>query len=182
MIERWKSFRGLFEVSNHGNIRDLNGNPIKIYNTRYLSFRHGGVQYVVHRVVAETFIDNPYHKREVNHIDGDKHNNAVSNLEWSTTSENRKHAFENGLEKPTYGFKGKHHTQEQKDKISKNNAKYWLNKDRPSMFKSVKCVETGIIYDSIKSAKKATGATHIGATCDKHQETSGKYHWEWVGD
>lgn len=39
MIERWKSFRGLFEVSNHGNIRDLNGNPIKIYNTRYLSFR-----------------------------------------------------------------------------------------------------------------------------------------------
>lgn len=32
MIEHWKSFRGLFEVSNHGN-------PIKIYNTRYLSFR-----------------------------------------------------------------------------------------------------------------------------------------------
>lgn len=82
MIERWKSFRGLFEVSNHGNIRDLNGNPIKIYNTRYLSFRHGGVQYVVHRVVAETFIDNPYHKREVNHIDGNKKQQTSGKYHW----------------------------------------------------------------------------------------------------
>ena len=56
MIERWKSFRGLFEVSNHGNIRDLNGNPIKIYNTRYLSFRHGGV--LVQRILVQLVIKN----------------------------------------------------------------------------------------------------------------------------
>lgn len=181
-VEKWKLFNNEFYVSTYGNIKDLEGNPIKIYNTRYLSFRKNNIQYSVHRVVAETFIDNPYHKREVNHIDGNKHNNCVWNLEWVTTSENRKHAYLLGLQKPTYGFKSKHRTEEQREKISKNNARYWLNKDRPSLYKKVRCIETGVIYDSVKSVQKETGATHIGYVCNKKQQTSGKYHWEWVGD
>ena len=52
---------------------------------------------IVHRAVAETFIPNANGYKQVNHIDGDKHNNAVSNLEWCNQSMNMKHAFAHGL-------------------------------------------------------------------------------------
>lgn len=50
-----------------------------------------------HRAVATCWIDNPLQKEYVNHIDGDKHHNTVSNLEWVTPSENCIHAIETGL-------------------------------------------------------------------------------------
>lgn len=51
----------------------------------------------VHRLVALYFIPNPNNLPEINHIDGNKHNNHISNLEWSTHADNIKHAVENGL-------------------------------------------------------------------------------------
>lgn len=51
-----------------------------------------------HRLMGITFMDNPENKRTINHIDGNKLNNTLTNLEWSTDAENQQHAHDTGLQ------------------------------------------------------------------------------------
>jgi hypothetical protein len=63
----------------------------------YVYVKIGNKSYMTHRLVALTYIDNPENKPQVNHIDGNKANNKLFNLEWNTQSENIKHSFDIGL-------------------------------------------------------------------------------------
>lgn len=67
------------------------------YPTYHLQINGKSKTVMIHRMVAETFIPNPENKSIVNHKDGDTHNYHVSNLEWVTSSENSKHAYDTGL-------------------------------------------------------------------------------------
>lgn len=63
----------------------------------YLTVCLGKGTYRTHRLVAETYLPNPENKREVNHIDCNKQNNHVLNLEWVSSKENKAHAWQHGL-------------------------------------------------------------------------------------
>lgn len=67
------------------------------YNVVYFSKNNKCKSFQIHRLVALHFIDNPLKKEMVNHLDGNKKNNNVKNLEWVTVKENNQHAFNTGL-------------------------------------------------------------------------------------
>ena len=110
-MEVWKWIEGYeneYKISDKGNIKsykkgekllkpklDGKGNYLMICLSK-----DGDLKYfLIHRLVAKTFIPNPYEKEQVNHIDGNKKNNCVENLEWCTSSENILHALDNDLNK-----------------------------------------------------------------------------------
>ena len=101
MKEYWKDiegYEGLYQISNVGRVKSLySGKVLKEVKTTngYLSIRlyKNGIshRFSIHRLVAKAFIPNHENKPEVNHIDEDKTNNKVSNLEWNTRLENMRH-------------------------------------------------------------------------------------------
>lgn len=128
MNEIWKDvigFEGMYQVSNLGNVKSLdrfvysgrNKTRIQHGKPKKPTINQDGYSYVLlyknnkikqslnHRLAAIAFIPNPENKETVNHIDGDKNNNNISNLEWCTMSENVKHAWRTGLSKPKFGNK-----------------------------------------------------------------------------
>lgn len=136
MIEEWKYIEDFpdYQVSNLGRVKSLKFNKEKIMKQRILN---NGYLYIclvknknyktvlVHRLVLKSFKHIENSKLfECNHIDGNKLNNNIKNLEWCTRSENEKHAHRTGLKtnkginNPQYGISP---LKETRDKISKSN-------------------------------------------------------------
>jgi hypothetical protein len=87
-------------ISSLGRYKNNKGHIIDVkYSSGYKRIRISIKKYLLHRLVALTFIPNPYNKEQVNHIDGNKLNNSVANLEWVTNQENQIHKVNTGLYK-----------------------------------------------------------------------------------
>lgn len=106
-MEKWLTIRNHpdYEVNNLGDVRNKKTNRIlkpQLNRTdEYYRVALNGKRYYVHRLVADAFFDGDHDKIDVNHIDGNRLNNKLSNLEWCTRKENIRHAYINGLKYPT---------------------------------------------------------------------------------
>ena len=113
---------------------------------------------LVHRLVAENFIPNFDNKLQVNHINGNRFDNRVENLEWCTQSYNIKHAYESGLMKPKYGKDNGWHTEVLQYDLDGNFIKEW---------------------ESISEAKKRLGINNITYACNGKYKHAGGYIWKY---
>ena len=111
-------------------------------------------RFLIHRLLAESFIDNPMKLEQVNHIDGDKSNYNINNLEWVSASENQKHS------------------------------RYVLNHQTGFSDTPVKCVETGEEFISTREVWRKTKINycHISECTSGKRKTAGGFHWQKVGE
>lgn len=184
MNEIWKdieNYEGYYQISNFGRVRSVDR---YIYNTsnfgnNKVSFYKGKIMkpskrekgylgicltkqnkqqsFLIHRLVAKAFIQNPNNLPQVNHIDENKANNQVFNLEWCDNKYN----------------------------VNYGNCILNMSKSRiNNMYnqKPVRCIETGAIYSNSNDAQRKTNvyARNIRANCNGTYKSAGKLHWEWV--
>lgn len=158
---------GYYEVSNLGDVRSVRYNhkgeviysrllkpavKAKGYLAVVLSKQNHTTNHLVHRLVASAFLSNPNHLPEVNHIDGNKSNNVVNNLEWCSSSDNLYHAYQIGL---------KH-----------KEGKAVVCVETGEVFDSVKAANKAM----------GVSHYHIADVCNHRGEnkTACGYHWEWL--
>lgn len=173
MEDRWSKIDGFanYSVSDSGQIRNDKRQSLKnpvMDKDGYLKvdlYNHGKRSTQrIHRLVGEAFVDNPDNKQQVNHKDGNKRNNSISNLEWATPKENMEHAVANGLFVASRGMLGKKNP----------------NAGRPG--KPIRIIETGEVFSSITECEKAISGNnrHICDCLSGRQNSHRGYHFEYV--
>lgn len=199
-MEKWKDiagFEGLYQISNLGRVKSLRKNIIlkpgivakrnnkQGYEIVHIKYK----QYYVHRLVAEAFIPNTKKLPQVNHIDGNKLNNSIENLEWVTAKENIKHAYKTGLmgkdtsdkQKEWWKVLGREYGNRNtifKEKWFKEKYKNVTCREVIQMDKDKKVLK---IWNSISLASKKLkiDQANITSCCRGRRISAGGYTWEY---
>ena len=172
-MEIWKEINGFenYQISNLGNLKSIKNNkeyymalPINQDGYYQVALYKNGEQHnkLVHRLVAEAFIENTYNKKTVNHKNGIKTDNRVDNLEWATNKEQTQHSI-NVL----------NHKSIITDKCRKKQIALHQRKVKRS---------DGITFNSIKEASNGNDSLRrkISSCCRNKLKTAGGYKWEYI--
>lgn len=164
MIEEWKDvvgFEEYFSISSQGRLFSKRSNRLlKLFKNKNgyccAATRIGGRKgktycFKIHRLVAQAFINNPEKLSTVNHINGVKDDNSVSNLEWLSVSDNVRHAFETGLSNSDHLLK----SNISKRKLSDEDVKYIRENCKP------KCREFGLRALALRFGVSRNTISHI---------------------
>ncbi len=196
----------MYSISKDGDVRnDKTGKLKKVYHDKhgylccklYDNYRNREMK--VHRLVAQAFISNPDNKPYINHINGVKDDNRIENLEWCTASENNYHAWNilDSEERRRIMAKHAHNREwsdESREKVSKNKkGKKLSEQGRKNISdahkgkegnnkKSIECIETKVVYKSIKQASEDMGIlrTSIQNVLSGLSENARGYHFRRV--
>jgi hypothetical protein len=173
-FRKLKSLKFLYEINEFGEIRNVKSKKKVvgyIEKNGYIRVKFenkclgGIVRTTVHRLVAEAFIPNPLNLPEVNHIDSNRQNNHVSNLEWVTHSDNMKHSYNKGINQ----WPLRNHSASTKKRVTNGHQE----------FESISAAAQWLVSNGlIKTTRAAIGG--ISSVCRKERNTLGGYEWKYV--
>ena len=174
MEEMWKQINEDYSISNYGNVKSKNGllKCVK-HTTGYLYATINKKQCLVHRLVAKMFIPNPDNLPQINHIDGNKLNNQVSNLEWCDAKQNMQHAFKNKIINNRTKRKKESELINIKKATISNYKKVEMYDKKGNLIKLFNSIIEASIYSG-------ANASHIVQCCKHKQKICGGYRWEYA--
>lgn len=190
MEEIWKDikgYEGLYQISNLGNVKKIKNKKYNINKkeveekeiNKYISIGKHKLGYknvkltdkngirknlFLHRIIAEAFIENPNNFNIINHKDGDKSNNDINNLEWTSQKDNVNHAWKNGLCENVRKVCAINGRKKSKKIIQKN-----------------KNGEVIKVWNSTMDIERELGILHnnITSCCKHYNRTAGGFIWEY---